>query len=241
MAFRVLISFVISFLALYGLLRPAQAEDTIVLSTHMIKDSYNFNTTKVIMAEAFRRVGIKMTLRPTPGNRALHEAETGITDGDVHRIYRILEIKKLKNLIRVPETQQTISTYAWSKTITKIDNGWDSLKDLHVGVYLGSALLNKLAKKYAKRVSSVGTTEKMFRMLNGGRFDLAISAPSGAVHLNSPEYTNSGIRRLEPALRSFPVYTYLHKKHADLVPLVAEALHMMKLDGTYERLLNGQN
>ena len=78
-------------------------------------------------------------------------------------------------------------------------------------------------------------------MLNAGRFDLAISAPSGAVHLKSPKYASSGIRRLEPSLRSFPVYTYLHKKHANLVPLVAGALHMMKLDGTYERLLNGQN
>lgn len=223
------------------MLRPALAVDTIVLSTHMIKDSYNFNTTKVIMAEAFQRVGRKMTLKSTPGNRALHEAETGTTDGDAHRIYGILEIKKLKNLIRIPETQQTISTYAWSKTITKIDNGWDSLKNLHVGVYLGSALLNKLAKKYAKTVTSAGTTEKMFRMLDRGRFDLAISAPSGAVHLNSSEFANSGIRRLEPALRSFPVYTYLHKKHAALVPLVAEALHMMKLDGTYERLLKSQN
>ena len=41
---------------------------------------------------------------------------------------------------------------------------------------------------------------------------------------------------LEPSLVRTPMYMYLHRKHAALVPRVAEALARLKRNGTYGRI-----
>jgi hypothetical protein len=47
-----------------------------------------------------------------------------------------------------------------------------------------------------------------------------------------------GIIVNKPVLVQAPLYTYLHSKHAKLVPQLSEALKAMKLDGSYQRLVD---
>ena len=47
-----------------------------------------------------------------------------------------------------------------------------------------------------------------------------------------------GAMILSPALASKDMYIYLHKKHAELVPLLSKALSSMKNDGSYQKLSN---
>ena len=215
---------------------PIIAEDTIVLSTHLTKGRYDYKATFMIMQEAFKRNGLKLILKSLPGLRALEDADRGKTDGDAHRVHGIIEKRGLHNLIRIPEIQQVVHDYAWAKKDISLKNGWSELSSYTVAVHLGTIFVSEKAKEYAKWVATVGTTRQQFKMLDAGRVDLVIATPSNADILKS-ELKESGIRRIYPPLTSLPIYTYLHKKHSTLVPKVAEALQAMKMDGTYQRLI----
>lgn len=210
-----------------------QAAETIVLSTHLTPGNFAYKSTEAILSEAFRRNGLVVKLKHLPGERALIEANTGVTDGEAHRIYDIAEIKKLDNLVRIPEVQQTIKDYAWSVNVQSLEDGWSSLKPYRVGVIRGSVFLTKMAKEHAKNVYEVPRYETLFKMLNGGRLDIVITAPSRA-----KKYEGDKIKKVEPALTFLPIYTYLHKKHKALAPKIASALHEMKTDGSYNKLLS---
>jgi len=217
----------------------ALAQNSIVLSTHLTKGRYDYQVTFIVMEEAFKRIGFKLIINPMPGSRSLLQADEGKTDGDAHRIFDLIEKKGLKNLIRIPEVQQVIHDYAWSNKDLDLNNGWSDLSPYSVGVHLGTVFVPEQAKKHAKYVWPVNNTEQMFKMLVADRIDLVIATPSNAGILKSKTFRNSGIRRIEPPLTSLDIYTYLHKKHRDLVPRVAESLHNMKIDGTYLKLIQG--
>ncbi len=212
------------------------AKDTIVLSTHLTKGRYDYEVTFIIMQEAFKRNGLNLILEPLPAARALIKAESGETDGDAHRIYGLIEKKGLHNLIRIPEIQQIVHDYAWAKKDLNLKNGWSDLSPYKVAVHFGTVFVSEKARAHAKEVNAVGTTDQLFRMLDIGRVDLVIATPSNADILKT-ELRNSGIRRIDPPLTSLAIYTYLHKKHRTLVPKIAKALHAMKMDGTYQRLM----
>ncbi|SCA55885.1 conserved exported hypothetical protein [Candidatus Terasakiella magnetica] len=216
----------------------ARANETITLSTHLAPNSLVYKTTKAILTEAFRRVGKDLILRATPGERPIIEAENGKTDGDAHRIFDIIKIKKLKNLVRVPEVQQVISDYAWSKTVNNLDDGWEGLDKYRVGVHSGSILISEKATQYAKSVTKVGKHDLLFEMLKLDRFDILITTPSAAEVLKTNQFKNSGIRKIGKPLTSLPIYTYLHKRHKDLVSKLAQALRSMKADGSYDKILS---
>ena len=75
------------------------------------------------------------------------------------------------------------------------------------------------------------------RMLVTGRIDLYVgSVMEMQGILAEDEFKNSGIQRVGD-IDSVPFYPYLHKKHEELVPQLAEVLRAMKADGTYDSLI----
>jgi hypothetical protein len=74
--------------------------------------------------------------------------------------------------------------------------------------------------------------------LNPREVDVVISDNIvGAVLLRTEQYRDSRIRQIERPLDSALLFTYLHKKHADLVPDLAEAIRRAKCDGTCQRIV----
>ena len=51
----------------------------------------------------------------------------------------------------------------------------------------------------------------------------------------SPEFRDINITRRVADVGSFPVYPYLHKRHAELAPRLAAALRQMRAEGLFER------
>ncbi len=52
--------------------------------------------------------------------------------------------------------------------------------------------------------------------------------------LQTPEFKDSKIR-IAGVMESFPIYPYLHKKHASLAPKMAEIIKAMKAEGLIEQ------
>ena len=182
--------------------------------------------------ELFKRLGGKFEIQYLPAERALTNANRGIDDGDVCRIFGLDE--KYTNLVRVPEMIMRYEHVIFSNKADFKVTGPNDLKPYDVGVVKGWKIIEWNTKS-ARTTTLVDSGEQLFAMLSEDRIDLAIiERMTGRMHVNA--HNLRSIRVLEPAFLSGDWYLYLHKKHQDLVPVIAEEIRRMKDDGSHQRI-----
>lgn len=182
-----------------------------------------------ILKEAYKRLHIDIKLLYQPAERSLWAANNGMIDGDVGRIVGME--KKYPNLLMVKVPVTHIVLYACVKNITFKVEDWQSLKPYRIGHLRGAKLIEDNLSGF--NTQTVTTTEQAFTMLEHNRVDVVI-ANADEITEELPKYP--AIKALKPPLYSFPVYHYLNKKHADLVPKLEAVLQEMMMDKTIENL-----
>lgn len=186
--------------------------------------------------EAFRRIGVEFKLVSLPSERSLVSANLGEVDGEGLRVAGLQQT--YPNLVQVPERYVGISFVAFARDATiRLDKGWESLAGRSVAFITGWKMFEANAGG-ARIVNKVDTPEQMFRMLQGGRIDLALYTLTDGVALTRAMGLTD-IAPLQPSLKDVDMYLYLHRRHEALVPRVAQALREMKADGSYNRILAG--
>lgn len=189
----------------------------------------------LILREAYRRLGIDIETLPAPNERAIVLADSGQTSGDLIRIAGLSAT--YPNLVQVPEPVLTFESIAFTAGMTFPVKGWDSLRRHRLCVLRG----NKLAENNTEGMDReiVGTIEGMGRMVVAGHCDVAIMGRHVWLELD-----RHGIRplvSLEPPIQAVPLYHYVHRRHAELVPRLAAALKDLKADGTVARLVSADD
>ncbi len=185
-----------------------------------------------IVAEAFRRIGVGLRITHLPSERALQNANQGIDDGDFARVAGLSA--QYPNLVMVPEPVDEFVFTAFTKDQALQVQGWDGLKPHNVGLINGWKIVEANTRG-ARSVTRVKDEEALFALLDRGRADVVV------VDLLLGQETVrrlglTGVRALEPPLDRRGMHIYLHKRHARLVPRLAEALRQMRRDGTMQRL-----
>jgi polar amino acid transport system substrate-binding protein len=189
---------------------------------------------ELLSREAFSRVGLAAKLINTPSERSLQMANQGEIDGEGLRIAGLSQ--QYPNLVQIPERFIGISFVAFSKdAMINLNQGWESLKPQRIAFITGWKMFEANASD-AKVVNRVSTPEQMFRMLDGGRIDLALYTRADGIALIR-SLGLSSIAPLSPPLKDVDMYLYLNKKHEALVPQIAQALREMKADGTYNKIM----
>jgi polar amino acid transport system substrate-binding protein len=189
---------------------------------------------QLLSQEAFRRVGLEPKLISTPSERSLQLANQGEIDGEGLRIAGLNA--QYPNLIQIPERFIGISFVAFSRdAMINLNQGWESLKPYRVAFITGWKMFESNASG-AKVVNRVSAPEQMFRMLEGGRIDVALYTRADGIALIR-SMNLSSIAPLSPALKDVDMYLYLHKKHENLASQIAKALRDMKADGTYNQIM----
>lgn len=188
--------------------------------------------------EAFHRVGIELKLVSLPSERSLTAANLGEVDGEGLRVAGLNS--QYPNLVQVPERFVGVSFVAFSKDATiNLDQGWESLKPYRVAFITGWKMFEANATG-ARVINKVDKPEQMFKMLDGGRVDLALYTRADGVVL-ARSLGLPTIAPLFPPLKDVSMYLYLNRKHEALVPKLAQALREMKADGSYNRILSTIN
>ncbi len=229
--------FIVFLLSLVLTMMPASAKTMLTFSTHVAPQSIAYKSTYLLLNEVFNRLGYDFSLQTLPGKRSLKEANSGVFDGEAHRFGGLNDNNDFPNLIKVPEVQQVITNAMFSKTVASLTKPWQQLSKYSVTVPRGSLWLTTMAKQYAKQVQELSTPEQMLNFVKYGRADIAIMSTEAADMLITAEFEGSGIKQIGPVLSSLAIYTYVHKKHKKLVPQIAYTLEQMKLDGSYQRLI----
>lgn len=185
----------------------------------------------------FSRIGRKASVIALPAERALRNANHGIEDGDAMRVGGLEEA--YPNLLRVPEPMMSMEFVAFAMDPAVKITRWSDLKNYVAGGITGWKIVEKKAA-IAKKLTMVGNPKQLFELLGAGRADAVIFERWQGLalmrDLRRRKAIESVARVQEPPLARAPMFLYLHKKHAALVPALADALKAMKDDGSFARV-----
>ncbi len=214
----------------------ANADNTLVLSnggTYMPMHTQEFKGfVDVLLTEAVRRIGYKLDMRSLPNERSLINSDRGIIDGETQRIAGLE--KQYTNLIRVPEKVMDWQFVVFSKQKIDTTQNWNSLKPYTTSFITGWKIFEYNVPKDVQ-ITKTRDAEGLFLLLNKNRTDLVLYELWQGLALIK-RYNYKDIMVSYPAMANREMFTYLHKKHALLVPKLAESLRTMKKDGSYQKL-----
>jgi polar amino acid transport system substrate-binding protein len=182
----------------------------------------------LIANEAFRRIGIKLSLIRQPPERGLLNANSGLIDGDLVRIKNMEAI--YPNLVRVPEKVMDWEFAAFSKN-PKLVSNWQAIYNNPVGHIKGWKIYEmKLAG--AKTVTVADDAEQLFRLLLLDRVDTILFEKW--LGLAIIKQLNNGITLYNAPLETREMFIYLNNNHAALAPKLAIVLRQLKQEGFYQ-------
>lgn len=166
-----------------------------------------------ILTEAYRRIGIEITIKRFPAERAIQLANKGDLDGDLQRIDGI--DKKYPNLIQIQPALNFFEASAFSATHDFTVDGWESLRGYRIGIIRGM----KFAETNTQGMDPVvvDSYASLLKMLENGRLDVGV-LPRLNGQFQAIKWATSKVRDLEPPLLNIKLYHYIHRKNADLAP-----------------------
>ncbi len=218
---------VFSFSLFFGFIPLAESSETMRFSS--IQNSGPQEVAKLVIHEAYERIGIQTQFRDLPAIRALEEANSGKTDGEIARLAGVN--KEFENLIRIPIVVSELRGVAFTKKKDFKLKEWDSLKNHQIGALLGSKFVEN--KDSGLNIKYVPSVENLFTMLKRNRLDFIILP-----HITGLNYIKEnslvGINALTPALSTVQLYHYLNKKHEKLIPSIIASLEEMRDAGLIE-------
>jgi polar amino acid transport system substrate-binding protein len=186
------------------------------------------------LKEMFRRIGFKSELNYIASSQRALILANSKGDGDAARVSNIKEIAPANtaNLIQVPESILNMDLTVYTKTVEFPVTGWESLAPYHNGARVGAKIIEK---NIPGQRTLTSTTIQLFQMLDNKRIDTVVEWNFIAQKTQS-DLNLSGIKQLSPPLIRQPFYLYIHKKHANLIPRLAQTLSTMKQDGSFIQL-----
>jgi polar amino acid transport system substrate-binding protein len=117
-------------------------------------------------------------------------------------------------------------------------DGWASLAPYRVAYRKGTKVVENNIKGIVDDQVPLDTIEEAFELLAKGGVDVVMSDNiDGTSLIASDAYKDSGIKLVEKPIADALLFSYLHKKHAALVPQFGAAIGKAKKDGTYERIV----
>ncbi|MEJ6006700.1 ABC transporter substrate-binding protein [Paucibacter sp. AS339] len=189
------------------------------------------NIAAQVLHEAYKRAGLQLEVIHMPGERSLLSANNGQTDGELYRKAGLETA--YPNLLMVPVALMRYEIVAFSKRSDINLQGWDSLRPYRFDFIKGIKIIED--NTVGMRFETVASMRQAFSKLMLDRCDLVLmNRISGLATLRALKL--EGIHPLSPPLASFPVYHYLHKSHADLLPRLSKILRELEQEKFMQRV-----
>jgi len=214
---------------IFGFTIPAYSADTLTFAT------YNAAATKTsfaILKKAYSKLGIEIITREYPAKRALVQSSSGRTDGEVQRIAAVAD--GYPTLKRVPFHIDSIEGHAFTCGDSVEIKGWRSLRELNVGIRIGSRFA-EIPTQDMPHVVRKPYYDDVFDMLVAGEIDVVIAT----INELKPQKKrrNMGCLKMnEPALSHLPMFHFLHEKNEIIVPAITKTLQNMLQSGEIDQI-----
>jgi len=204
------------------------------LNFSCIEETPDIEISRLVLAEAYGRLGIDITIQELPGLRALIYANEGLTDGELFRAKGIED--EYTNLVQIKVPINTVDVVVITKSFFFEVNGWQSLKSYKIGIQSGITFIeSSISNMEGLKVNRVKNISQLLGMLENERIDVVV-APRISALLSLADLKSETITLLEPPLQILPLFHYLNKKHQSLVPELENVLKIMEDEGEIQRI-----
>lgn len=174
---------------------------------------------------AAKRAGIGVSVRALPADRGMVLVNKGELDGAVGRT--LVAARGYSQLVQVPEAIYLYAPSAYSYRLIDVSGGWKSLRGHTLCIRRGYNITEERTRGLPR--VHVENDASLLRLLKAGGCDVAImdrrNREAQAMRAHDPD-----LMLLSPPLEEVPLYLFLNKRHAALVPRLAEALRQLKRD-----------
>jgi hypothetical protein len=192
-----------------------------------IGDSVDSVAARMVMEEAYRRLGIEVELRSYQASEALEASNGGEVDAELQRIDGTH--LRFENLVQVPIPINYLQGLAFSSGLDFPIEGWNSLEPYRVGIVGGILFAEQGTRGMDVRVAR--NYPELVRWIAGGEVQAGVMPRiSGLVALR--DEGEEEVQPMEGVLETLLLYHYVHSSRAELVPDLARELKAMLLDGT---------
>ena len=182
---------------------------------------------------ALERMGYRLRVLAVPTERSLKMAAAGYADGELLRTVAIEAY--FPSLLQVPEVLVEGEFVVYSHEPIDLSEGWQGLSGKSVGIIIGMKIIENNMPARAN-ITKVKDEKLLFTLLKRKRIDYAVFLKDiGQYYLHKNNIKGLLVNTMH--LDKVPAYTYLHPKHAALVPRLANTLKAMKEDGSFEMLV----
>lgn len=192
--------------------------------------SHEQTISKKVLKVAYQTLNQHIEFIILPAERALRASNSGMLDGEDSRIAGLEKL--YPNLICIPVPIETVKLFAYSKNMAIPINNWQSIKPYRLAYLRGVKAIERNTVDF--KITDVTDIKQAFMMLEHNRVDIVITDEFQADN-NLVDFPN--IKKLEPAIYTFPVFHYLNKKHQQLVPKLEAILIKMQKDGTMQQII----
>jgi polar amino acid transport system substrate-binding protein len=235
------------FLALLGTLTPPAvwaAPGPFVMGTDLEESKPMGQWYRRIYGEAFRRMGVPLTIMVAPTARLTILTDQGEIHGQASRIFGYADTHP--DQVRVEEVLHEVRLVLFAFGPPAPSGDPRRIADLATGRWTveyrrGVAICEKLLAPVVPpgQLSDVTSVEQALRKLKSGRADLYCDFDLSVRNdLLTPAFGGTaGFRQALDLNVGLPLYPYLHRSRAELAPRLAETLREMKREGLIDRYL----
>lgn len=189
---------------------------------------------KIVLTRIYQELGLNIDITSFAGNRAQHEANSGLKAGEIMRIWTYGN--ENKNLIRVPTAYYSLTTSAFKLTNNPIQiNKASDLKGYNIVRIRGVKHTNNITNGLRK-ISDSPSTVAMFKLLLQGNVDIALTNYIDGIEVLKKLNLENEIVASKP-LAELKLYHYIHKDHRDLVSKVDNMIKQLKSTGQLAEII----
>lgn len=214
-------------------LSAATAANTAPAHLHFVSAIDSNVYTRRLVHEAFRRLGIDISMTLMEMDTGLKCVNAGIYDGICNQVEETESL--YDNLIAVPlETTRVKFCAVTLQGDTSTFDSWDDLRGKRVASLTGKTTIRKKMPDDAAAHIEKPCMSLLYDALRIGECDVAIVTDSSYKTLN--ELVVPGDMRVAGLLSSHPGHIYLNARHAGLIDRITEVLQGMEQDGTLSKI-----
>lgn len=214
----------------------SNAEENLIIGMGGVKTNERvFKIGENILWEISKRMGVKIQLISLPALRATKMLRKGEIHAELSRIAAYK--KKILTAIKVSEPIASLPFHAYTLLQNFTVKGWRSLKPYEIVYIRGHTFVDTYLNNH--KTYAVDSARAAFRFLKAKRTDIYVEdILTAAPILNSTEFNNSGIKRLEPPVAFLSTYTFFSSKYPDFAKSYYKALVEIKKEGIYQKIFS---
>ena len=184
-----------------------------------------------VMADAYSQVGAKAVVKTFPTARSIEMANNGVTDAEALRGPGLEH--DFPNLIPIPEPIVMLEYRAYTVGKPLEGEGWTALRGKRICVNLGEKLIEDRTRGFSREMAH--GIDAALKMLKAGRCEVVVANQFVWLTVERDNLGTfcAGSGRLD----AFPLFHYVNKRHADLVPGLTAALRDIRDSGRLDRYL----